>query len=94
MLTLFWLCRAIAFFLFGFISYLYGELSPVWWVVFALPWLLPLLTVGLAVFTLRPWPGASVLRLTPYALAVAAGGLLWWSNYWTCWLALRDPLQA
>lgn len=54
-----------------------------WWTVFALPVVLIFLTIGLAVFTLLPWPQAGILRHVPYALAVsAATGLLWWSNYW------------
>jgi hypothetical protein len=73
----------IAFAFFGFNAYLFGEVSPVWWVVLALPMVLIFLTTGLAVFTLLPWPQAGVLKHVPYALAVLAGaGLLLWSSYW------------
>lgn len=72
-----------AFAFLGFMNYVFGEVSPMWWVVFALPVVLIFLTIGLAVFTLLPWPEAGVLRHVPYALAVvAATGLLWWSSYW------------
>lgn len=67
----------------GFKAYLFGQLPLAWWAVFALPLVLVLLTIGLAVFTLLPWPAPVVLRRMPYALAVlAATGLLWWSSYW------------
>jgi CubicO group peptidase (beta-lactamase class C family) len=73
-----------AFAFLGFTDYLYGQASSMWWVVFALPMVLIFLTMGLAAFTLLPWPGAGVLRHVPYALAVlAAAGLLWWFNYWS-----------
>jgi hypothetical protein len=73
----------VAFAFLGFIAYLLGEVSLVWWAVFALPIVLIFLTVGLAVFTLLPWPKAGVLRHVPYALAVvAAVGLLVWGSYW------------
>jgi CubicO group peptidase (beta-lactamase class C family) len=73
----------VAFAFLGFTSYLFGEVSLVWWAVFALPLVLIFLTIVLAVFTLLPWPQAGVLRHVPYALAVlAAAGLLLWANYW------------
>jgi CubicO group peptidase (beta-lactamase class C family) len=73
----------IAYGLPGFTSYLFGKVLPVWWVLFALPPILVILTIGLAVSTLIPWTGVSVLRHLPYALAVlAATGLLWWCGYW------------
>ena len=82
-ITLAFLIGVAAFVILGFTSYLYGELSPVWWMVFSLPVILIFLTIGLAVFTLLPWPGASALRHMPYTLAVlAAVGLLYWFNYW------------
>jgi hypothetical protein len=72
-----------AFAFLGFTSYLYGQVSPVWWVVFALPLALIMLAIALVIVTLRPWPGASALRHVPYALAVvSATGLLLWSQYW------------
>jgi hypothetical protein len=72
-----------AFALVGSTSYVYGNMSPVWWVVFALPVVLVLLTIGLTVCTVLPWPGAAAIRHVPYALAVvAATGLLLWANYW------------
>jgi hypothetical protein len=75
--------REVAFAFLGFNAYLFGEVSPVWRAVCALPMVLIFLTIGLAVFTLLPWPQAGVLRHVPYALAVlAAVGLLWWSSYW------------
>ena len=73
----------VAFALWGFTSYLFGDMSPVWWVVFALPFLLIVLTIGLAIMTLMPWPQVSNLRHLPYALAVLSmTGLLLWANYW------------
>jgi hypothetical protein len=69
--------------LWGFQAYLFGEVSLVWWAVFALPVILIPLTLGLAVFTLLPWPEADLFRHVPYAIAVlSTAGLLLWANYW------------
>jgi len=73
----------VAFALLGFMNYVYGIVLPVWWVVFALPLTLILLTIALAVCIALPWPEPGVIRRAPYALAVAAAvGLLVWANYW------------
>jgi CubicO group peptidase (beta-lactamase class C family) len=73
----------VAYAVLGFGPYLFGEVSPVWWAVFALPVLLLLLTIGLGVSILLPWPGASLLGHVPYAAAtVAATTLLFWLNFW------------
>jgi len=67
----------------GFTSYLFGKVSPVWWVLFALPIILLFLTIGLGVSTMVTWPHVGMLRHLPYALAVMAfAALLLWCNYW------------
>ncbi|MBN1318431.1 MAG: beta-lactamase family protein [Anaerolineales bacterium] len=72
-----------AFALLGFTSYLYGKVSFVWRVVLVLPLVLIMLSAFLAVATLQPWPGASILRRVPYILIVlASAGLVVWSGYW------------
>jgi CubicO group peptidase (beta-lactamase class C family) len=74
----------VSFAFLGFTDYLlFGRVSPVWWAVFGLPLVFAILAIGLAVFTLRPWPGAGVLRHVPYAVAtLAAAGVLVWANHW------------
>lgn len=71
------------FALFGFSAYLYGEIAPLWRIVFALPIALIPLGGALAAATALPWPGTQPARRLPYALAILAlTALLLWSNYW------------
>jgi len=71
-----------AFALIGFTAYIYGQVSPLWWAVFALPALLIPVSAALLIVTLRP-SALSYDRRWPYALAIlAAAGLLVWTHYW------------
>jgi CubicO group peptidase (beta-lactamase class C family) len=71
-----------AFALVGFTAYIYGQVSPLWWAVFALPLILIPVSAALLIVTLRP-SAMSYGRRWPYALSVlAAVGLLIWTHYW------------
>ncbi len=82
-MVLAFLLGLVAFAFVGFLSYIQGQVSLLWWAVFALPAALVVLAAALAVSTLLRWPEAGIARHVPYALAVvAAGGLLLWANFW------------
>lgn len=82
-LLLLFLVGLVAFGLFGFMAYIYGNLSPLWWIVFALPIVLIPLSIGLAVRSMWPQSTWRLARRMPYALAaLAIIMLLVWAHYW------------
>jgi len=68
-----------AFGVFGFTSYLYGQLSPVWIVVFSLPVLYVGLTIALIIRVVISKTLWKIINLTTI---LCASGLIVWMSYW------------